>query len=129
MDKQNPLSGIQYLTNLFTHCSVEYSESQQKFHIAKKRWLCVLISSLMFLIMNMFYLWYVYITLDTRFDSYGKILALLLILDSQLCFCWVYCILANGLLKSKPCLKLWNEHSRLRRTMRKDLRGPNYARP
>lgn len=124
---KDPLSSLLRITNCFALNPVKYDSSSEKYKIPEKRWLLVLVNSVFYLAMNAFYLWHVFLTLDERHKMYGHIFGLLLVLDSQLCFCWVYTILGNVLLKSKVFLKMINTHLNIRQQMITKFGGPHYA--
>lgn len=85
----------------------------------------MLVNSVLFFSMNIYYIWNVIDTLEVRYEVFGKILALLLVLDSQLCFCWVYSMILNGLLQADQCISVLNKHLNLRKKMENQLGKPN----
>lgn len=127
MVENDPLNSVFRITNYLALNPVKYDSSLNEYQIPEKRWLITLINGVFYLAMNAFYLWYVTLTLDERIETYGHIFGFLLILDSQLCFCWIHTIFANGLLKSKVFLKLINTHLKLRQQMKSKFGGPEYA--
>lgn len=125
MVDQDPFGGVLYLTKLLGHNSAIYDRTLQKYHISKDRWSTLLVNGIIFLILNSFYLWNSLSALEERFRVFGTTLALLLILDSQLCFCWVYSMMFNGIQNANLCLRLLNRHLNVRNKMSRELGKPD----
>lgn len=85
-------------------------------------------NALILFLMQMCYFYYVYATIEHRFNTYGHVFAIILIVDSILCFCLCYLMIYNGFTRSKSILKLLNQLKVIMENVRCEINGPQYRR-
>lgn len=115
MLEQDPLEVILRVSRILGHVSVKFDQTTSKYNL-------VLVSNVILIAtMQVLYAWYVHVTLTQRIAIYGFAYSLLIILDSQLCFCGCYIMIFNGLAQSKNTIKLLNIINYVRRERRRNF--------
>lgn len=113
MLEQDPLEAILRVSRFLGHVTVKFDRTTSKYGFF------MIANVTLIATMQVLYAWYVHVTLTQRVEIYGFAYSLLIILDSQLCFCGCYIMIFNGLVQSKNTIKLLNIINYVRRERRR----------
>lgn len=108
MANRNGLFSILFYTNLLAFTSVDFDDRLNRFKHSERKNVLLVINLTLCAFINGCYWYYCYATIEATFEFYGHILALTIMLDTQLSLSFLYAAYVSNYLYSEKLVEILN---------------------